>query len=97
MRKLVYSFVLEPHWLLHATISHEHPLNREHIIELKCLIPRLDISESDVGVIDVWLLPLELLLVVLVLQLGHLGVDAPHLLFVDGRVDFVVFHLFLQH
>ena len=97
MRKFVHSLVLEPHGFFHAAISDQESLNKEHIIDVECLVPRLNISESDISIVDVWLLSLEFFTVILVLQLGHLGIDAPHLLFVDGCVDLVVFHLFLQN
>lgn len=96
MCKLIHSLILQPEYLIHAAALNKHSFNRKHVVNIQCLIPRLYIPKRDIAVIDQWLLSLHLLLVVLILELGNLGVDAPHLLFVNWSIYFVVLHLFFE-
>ena len=97
MSELVNSFTLEPHCLLYAATLNHPSLHKEHVIEVEGLVPCLNVPESYVSVIDVWLFSLQLLFVILVLQFGHLGVDPPNLLLVDRRISLVVLHFLFQH
>lgn len=75
-----------------------HPsLHKEHVIQVESLVSCLDVPESYIRVIDVWLFSLQLLFVILVLQFRHLGVDTPNLLLVDRRIFLIVLHFLFQH
>ena len=86
MSEPVDSFALESHGLFQAATLNHPPFQEEHVVEVKSFVPCLDVSESNVSVVDIWLFSFHFLFVILILKFGDLSVDTPDLFLVDWSI-----------